>query len=163
MRSLALVVLCVMSVGVALAHVCTMSPPQRGGPVDLTQASDPRCWLIEGPCGNMKPERPQVQYQAGQNFTVVLQKNLDHYQANNPGEFLISFAMSPGAPFSPIGFIMDTTAPSLSIYSITVVAPMTVTTMGVLQVDYNAHVPHHFYQCSDIAIVPATGDGDEDN
>lgn len=78
-----------LMMGMVQAHVCLLSPQQRGGPHTITAAADPWCKLLDGPCGGASPEDPVVQYRRNDTLTVVWQKNQDHWQAQQPAGIYI--------------------------------------------------------------------------
>lgn len=50
------------------------------------------------------------------NFTVVFQKNLDHWYSAAPGNFTVSLAQDVNGQLEAVAVIPDTSAPSLTYY-----------------------------------------------
>lgn len=87
----------------------------------VLQAANAACAWTSGPCGKY-PAGPVGGYiQYGTPFTVIVQKNLDHWNGNltAPGNFEISYSFD-GVTFYPGGSFTDDTSPSLSLYDWTV-------------------------------------------
>ena len=64
------------------------SPIQRGGIPPNLQPAAAICALTSNPpCGNVPQGPPSVELKPGQTFTVVFQKNVNHYYGLNPGNF----------------------------------------------------------------------------
>merc|ERR1712012_1195278 len=102
------------------AHLCLISPPQRGSMEGLNKGGSDDCILLKPPCGGRdRPQHP-IGLGAGENFTVTFQKNLDHFNASTPGYFSVSLLELEGRNHT-VGHEVykteDTSAPSLSLYS----------------------------------------------
>ena len=69
------------------AHMCLLSPAQRGSMTMFNKAASGDCHLMTSPCGGRAMDDVRLYLRAGQNFTVVFQKNLDHWNSATPGDF----------------------------------------------------------------------------
>lgn len=134
------------------AHMCLISPPQRGSMMGLNKAGSNDCILIKGPCGERPAEHHALEIEAGANFTVTFQKNLDHWLKKTPGYFNIS--VLHGKVEMLLAQVPDKGEPSLTLYSRNVTMPKSPVNMPlILQATYvtmNHDAPPVFYQCSDI-------------
>jgi len=86
----------------------------------------------------------------------VFQKNQDHYNAAAPGNFsLIGWNGDSQGPLQ--AFIIDTSSPSLTNYSISMFVGLNVVPgKYVLQAVYypnNPQVPVNFYACADVQVI----------
>eukprot|EP01116_Phalansterium_solitarium_P019526 TRINITY_DN5492_c0_g1_i1.p3 TRINITY_DN5492_c0_g1~~TRINITY_DN5492_c0_g1_i1.p3 ORF type:complete len:174 (+),score=76.80 TRINITY_DN5492_c0_g1_i1:54-524(+) len=146
-------------VAVSFAHMCQFAPQQRGSMVNTNQVAADDCALVQpGPCGGRSASQPAIVVVGGSNFTVVFQKNLDHWTAASPGNFTVTFYATPDASDTGkvLGSTPDTQSPSLTIYAAHVTIPNVPTKHGIIQTVYytnNPQAPPTFYQCADIAIV----------
>ncbi|XP_035658637.1 uncharacterized protein LOC118403890 [Branchiostoma floridae] len=142
------------------AHLCLISPPQRGSMFDINKPASPDCGLTTGPCGQRPAlNKTTVVFLSGSRYTVTIQKNLDHYDSSSPGEFTISFRPSRKGGFTLLEKIPDNGEPSLTLYSvnITIPKPTAHSDIGTLQAAYvtrNPQAPPVFYQCTDFFIEP---------
>lgn len=137
------------------AHVCMLSPPQRTALVDINKAGSGSCIQLDGPCGKTNPTMDKLHLMAGQNYTVVFQKNLDHFNAAMPGYWSVSIGMESGS-MKELYRTPDTNTPSLTLFSATITIP-NMTGMGmVIQTQYvtkNPQAPPVFYQCADVVVM----------
>lgn len=119
----------------------------------LNKAGSPDCLLINPMCGNRSAGH-SILIEAGTNFTVTFQKNLDHWLKKTPGHFIIS--LIEGKAETKLAEIPDMGEPSLTLYSKNVTMPhMPLNKSLILQVVYvtmNHDAPPVFYQCSDIEL-----------
>eukprot|EP01098_Paradermamoeba_levis_P015386 TRINITY_DN779_c0_g1_i2.p1 TRINITY_DN779_c0_g1~~TRINITY_DN779_c0_g1_i2.p1 ORF type:complete len:170 (-),score=58.61 TRINITY_DN779_c0_g1_i2:326-835(-) len=143
----------------AIAHVCLLSPTPRGGPVDANKEANPDCGLGEvfgfsAPCGG-KPSGAALNLQAGSNFTIVFEKNEDHWYATAPGFFQINFWAENN--YLTLAKFADSNTPWDHIYQTTVTLPRYLG-RGFLQLIYSTNNPGvkntNFYHCSDIHLTP---------
>merc|ERR1711907_38718 len=152
--------LLVLLVAGAQAHLCLLSPAPRTllGSTGLNTAGAGECALTGTVCGG---EAPQVPYQAVYGGTqIVFQKNLDHYNKANPGNFTIEFSLlpEPNLSWKMIATVPDTPDKSLSLYSVLSPIPNPNTNIsphGVLRVTYNTNnpqAPPQFVMCADVAF-----------
>ncbi|ESO98270.1 hypothetical protein LOTGIDRAFT_203715 [Lottia gigantea] len=141
-------------VSVCTAHLCMLSPPQRGSLVGFNKKGADDCFLIKGPCGKRPISSNPILLRGNQNFTVVFQKNLDHWAQATPGMFTISFG--PVDQTNVIATIPDMGEPSLTLYAINITIPTLTTGSYVIQTQYvtkNPQAPPTFYQCGDVTLV----------
>ncbi|XP_066300344.1 uncharacterized protein [Branchiostoma lanceolatum] len=139
------------------AHMCLISPPQRGSMTGINKPACPDCGLVTGPCGlRPEPNKTTLALLAGSQYTVTIQKNLDHYDSASPGEFTISFRAGMTGDFTLLQKIPDIGEPSLTLYSVNITIPKPVgSNKGTLQAVYvtrNPQAPPMFYQCTDFII-----------
>jgi len=144
--------------GVASAHLCLLSPYQRGAACDVNVEVNACCGLGEvlghhAPCGDMPVGNPVAELYAGQNYSLVFQKNENHFYASNPGSFSVNYWQG-GEP-TLLATIPDTNTPWSYVYTLDVSMPST-SGLGWLQVVYATNNPAvkntNFYQCSDIVL-----------
>jgi len=134
-------------------HMCMLSPPQRGGAVQIMSSPDPDCKKTTQYCGGVEPELPSVYYPSNSNVTIVLQKNVNHWSnTTKSGALVVSFAMSPSSSFVELARVTDSDTPSWSVYEISVTLPSVETNQGVIMAYYDANIGEVFYQCSDVGI-----------
>jgi hypothetical protein len=132
-------------VGLSVAHLCMLSPMQRGPLVDVNKEATSGCGLapvfgFSGPCGNNIASTPHIRIQTGFNFSVVFQKvysnclsllfcclrflpskNEDHFFPQSPGYFELAVFVS-GAR-TRLLTIPDTATSWSYIYESAVVVP----------------------------------------
>jgi hypothetical protein len=90
-------------------------------------------------------------------------KNLDHYNAANPGSFSVYLWNATGSTL--LATYPDTPAPALTLYPVSAVIPAnTPNGTYVIQTIYapqNPSAPAAFYQCSDVMVLaPQPGSGE---
>ncbi|XP_035828738.1 uncharacterized protein LOC101858447 [Aplysia californica] len=140
---------------VCQAHLCLISPPQRGSMMNLNTKGSSDCILLKSPCGGREMREHGIALTAGERFAVTFQKNLDHFNANKPGYFSISIGHG-NETMHELFHTADTSAPSLSLYSTNITIPH-MEGPTILQARYvtnNDQAPAVFYQCSDVRVVP---------
>jgi len=139
------------------AHLCLISPPQRGSMTGLNAKGAADCLLTTGPCGGRDHPSPPVGLGEGEKFVMTWQKNLDHFNSAKPGYFAVSIGNST-QNMTEIHRTADSSSfPSLSLISANVTIPREHTGHKILQVKYvtnNPSAPAVFYQCSDVNIIP---------
>lgn len=84
--------------------------------INMKAADD--CYLTTGPCGGRPMGPPQEYLRAGQNFTVVIQKNFGHFYKTAPGMFEIKFGIMEADGnmlMDTLATIPDTDAPPLTL------------------------------------------------
>ncbi|XP_067680655.1 uncharacterized protein [Haliotis asinina] len=142
-------------VAVATAHLCMISPPQRGSMLGINKKGADDCILLAGPCGG-RAMGPAVALSKGQNFTVTFQKNLDHWVKATPGHFSVMFGVET-MNLTELVRIPDMGQPSLSLFSVNITIPVVRPGKGyILQTQYvtmNPKAPPTFYQCGDIVVM----------
>ncbi|PIK41605.1 hypothetical protein BSL78_21540 [Apostichopus japonicus] len=138
----------------ACAHLCLISPPQRGSMMGLNKAGSDDCFLVKPACGERPANSHRLQLEAGANFTVTFQKNLDHWLKKTPGHFLVSLVDEKVE--TRLAMIPDKGEPNLTLYSKNVTMPSAPLhkplTLQVIYVTMNHDAPPMFYQCSDIEL-----------
>ncbi|XP_054770633.2 uncharacterized protein LOC129278473 [Lytechinus pictus] len=160
MKYLVFVTIFCAVVSIGTAHLCLLSPPQRGSMMGINKEASADCGLTSGPCGSRNASTgTTLAIKEGSKFTVTFQKNLDHYYASNPGYFKISVSFDGEQTFKLLHSTKDTPDPSLTLYSMNVTMPFVpLDKPGTLQVAYvtqNPQAPKEFYQCSDIMLYGA--------
>jgi len=155
-----LVALLVASVG---AHVCLLSPAQRGGvDDDVNQVAAAACGEASGPCGGEGPTQPLVILRTNAPFTAVVQKNLDHWDAATPGYFSIDFApvADPAEQdFKQLTQVADgppASFPSGYLFFLNVTLTVKPLKHGVIRTRYvtnNPMAPPVFYACADVMVL----------
>jgi len=146
----------VLLIAVCSAHVCLLNPMQRGRNPDVNTEASNDCFKLKAPCGDNTPRPPVEIVRSGFNYTVVFQKNLNHWSASKQGNLQINFAKSPDGPFIKLAEIADTNSPSLTVYLQSIRFPHTLTALdhAVIQVVYDPGTVGPFYQCGDVSIIP---------
>jgi len=150
---------------IAFGHMCLFNPHQRGSLLGANIVGAPICDLWQNaPCGGMTPESPTIYAEVGSNYSIVIQKNKDHFNGSDPGNFTISFSLSYDIfDFQLLAVVPDTNATSLAVYEVDVALPSMVTEHGIIQVIYNTNTGYVWYQCADIGLYlysppnPTTG------
>lgn len=147
----------VVCVYMSAAHLCMLSPPQRTALDNINKPGSASCILLVEPCGKTKPSMNKVYMEAGGNFTVVFQKNLDHYNAESPGYWSVSMGKENGV-LKELYNTPDTATPSLTIFSANITVPDVSTRVSkmILQTKYvtkNPKAPPVFYQCADVVVI----------
>ncbi|CAH1773927.1 unnamed protein product [Owenia fusiformis] len=135
------------------AHLCLLSPRQRGSMMGINKPGATDCILLKGPCGE-RTGMPTTGVKAGTNFTVLIQKNLDHWDKATPGYFTVSWGLSETS-MTMIAKVQDNGEPSLYIYEVEVTAPKSLNDHYIMQVTYvtmNKQAPPVFYQCADFGV-----------
>merc|ERR1711860_36494 len=154
MNSLLYVACFAVVLALASAHMCLVSPHQRGSMNGLNTKGATDCILLNGPCGGRMAGQSIENLMSGANASVILQKNLDHWAQATPGYFAVS--LMQGSKMMEIGRVKDMGEDSLYLYTITGMVPIGMSGSAVLQATYvtmNPSAPAVFYQCADINIV----------
>ncbi|XP_065191975.1 uncharacterized protein LOC135823069 [Sycon ciliatum] len=140
----------------AYSHLCLLAPHQRGSSAGFNTPGADNCGLTASPCGGRPLGRPSVALPSGEKVNITIQKNLNHFNADKPGHFLVSYGSDE--KMQAIGMTPDTNTSSPWIYELSVEIPRTEKhEMGIMQVQYvtsNPNAPAVFYQCADVAVVP---------
>mmetsp|Transcript_2034 Transcript_2034/g.7359 ORF Transcript_2034/g.7359 Transcript_2034/m.7359 type:complete len:180 (+) Transcript_2034:84-623(+) len=151
-------VLLVLFATIAECHLCLFWPPQRGELDGYNKVEADDCGLQTGPCGGRATGPIEGHTMAvGANNTITFQKNQNHYNATEPGNFsfAIAYRSNPQQQhdFIDLGSIPDTDTPALTMYTVPVELPNPILRHAVLQVAYNTNnSPGTFYQCADINL-----------
>ncbi|XP_033641584.1 uncharacterized protein LOC117301664 [Asterias rubens] len=150
---------------VTCAHICIISPRQRG-PFDISHPASSTCIRHGAPCGGMPPETPTVKYIGGTTILVKFQQNLNHYEIGYPGYMDVALAnnTSDDAHFDIVAVFgdMDEHAQSHQRnYTLPLTLPDIDCPHCVLRTRYIAHKPGEtpFLQCSDITIQSSKSAG----
>ncbi|XP_048728234.1 uncharacterized protein LOC125646122 [Ostrea edulis] len=153
-----IVSLCILSVFVLIetchAHLCLISPAQRGSLAGINKAGNDNCFQVKGPCGKMPPSKDGVIIRPGQTLSVTFQKNLDHFLGSSPGNFTVAFGSVSDGKFQLLTTIPDQGEKSLTLYTAVVKIPL-VKGNYAIQVTYNTNnpgAPPSFYQCADVVV-----------
>ncbi|KAK7092178.1 uncharacterized protein [Littorina saxatilis] len=148
-------------VSACVAHLCMLSPPQRSPLTGINKPGSRSCFMLGAPCGKQAPNINKLYLSAGENFTVVFQKNLNHFYAANPGYFSVSIGSESdeknNRTLTELYRTADTSDPSLTIMTANIMVPRPVVEQPfVIQTQYvsnNPTEPPAFYQCADVVIM----------
>jgi hypothetical protein len=116
------VLLVSLLVSVASAHTCLLSPTQRGGLPSSLAVADKACFKTDA-CITKPKEAPTAIFEQGSKIPLVFQKNLNHFNASNPGVWTVYYAQHPTANFHVLSKFPDTNTDSLTVYSLPVTLP----------------------------------------
>jgi len=155
---------CVVFAGLFIAvysHLCLLNPYQRGDDdVDVDMWPNPECGYLNGPCGDNKTpdERTKHILVRDENYTVVMLKNVNHYNMAMPGNFTVNILDQFSNMVIPkAGSVKDTNATDGSIYQAVIMVSNTLVNGDpyVVQTIYYSNTvengtPLIFYQCSDV-------------
>ncbi|CAI8046540.1 hypothetical protein GBAR_LOCUS25749 [Geodia barretti] len=151
------VVVIVATLAMAAAHICMVSPRQRGTLQGLDKPGAADCIrLSPEPCGGQKSDGNTAIFKPGVNVSIIFQKNLNHWDQSTPGSFNIAIGDSEEKNFKTILSVKDTNSSSLTYYYPNITIPMEETKHAVMQLTYvtkNPKAPAVFYQCADFAIT----------
>ncbi|OWF54568.1 uncharacterized protein LOC110443464 [Mizuhopecten yessoensis] len=150
---------CLMTI--CSAHMCLLNPRQRGSLSGYNKPAAADCYLTTDECGGrMRNPNNMAVFQRGMNYTVVLQKNLDHHNSTNPGSFDISLHHKTDISFYTrfLTSIPDTEEPSLTLYMTDIHIPhdlqLSESPNYILEVAYTTNtIPIVFRQCADIVVI----------
>lgn len=137
------------------AHLCLISPTQRGSLAGINKQGNDNCFQIKGPCGKLPASKDNVIIRPGQMLSVTFQKNLDHFLSTSPGNFTVAFGSVADGNFQLLTTIPDKGEKSLTLYTAQVKIPM-VKGNYAIQVTYNTNnpaAPPQFYQCADVTVA----------
>lgn len=145
----------------AQCHMCLLNPYQRPGFVNdtaLSTAGASQCALMTEPCGGVSANFVNAAIMS-ETYTVVMEKNLDHFNsAGTPGNFTVNLWSSGGEFIRRLGYVMDDKRPSGSIYQVQFPVPheggMSRFILQTVYYTNNANAPPAFYQCADLEIYP---------
>ncbi|XP_050392959.2 uncharacterized protein LOC126811409 [Patella vulgata] len=150
--------------GTASAHICLISPQQRGQ-IDISTSGSRTCFKHGFPCGGDSPAAPQFILEAGQPAFIKWQQNYNHYEVGFPGYMDISYGpvnSTQESQWTVLAVVSDKYVFSQDYqenYTAIVTIPNTPCDHCVLRVRYNAHKAGEdtFYQCSDVHVSSNTG------
>ena len=144
-----------LMLAVVSAHLCVMSPSQRGGTAGSDKPGASICAQLSS-CGAAKPGAPAANWTEGQPQKLVWMKNLDHWNSAAPGNFSINIWQN-GKVLGHLKPIPDDNKPSLTQYAEQVLIPTSaakgVYTVEVVYYTNNPQAPAAFYECTDIDVV----------
>eukprot|EP00762_Andalucia_godoyi_P004731 ANDGO_03554.mRNA.1 hypothetical protein ACA1_027500 len=145
-----------------LAHLCMMTPHQRGD-LHLGNGGDRTCFRPQPPCGGTAypPAAPTVTLQGGSTFKIEWQQNFNHYQPGNPGSMVVQIATSQDVPdnqWTELGVVPDINPHmqwTQTNFSLVASIPNINCDSCVLRIRYIPHKPTEpiFHQCSDVKVV----------
>eukprot|EP01113_Clastostelium_recurvatum_P032596 TRINITY_DN420_c0_g1_i2.p1 TRINITY_DN420_c0_g1~~TRINITY_DN420_c0_g1_i2.p1 ORF type:complete len:162 (-),score=39.49 TRINITY_DN420_c0_g1_i2:75-560(-) len=146
------VALLFVSISGVSGHLCVLAPNQRTPLGDsINKAGALVCQYQTGPCGGVAMTKPQA-IDRNTNYTIVFQKNANHWNTTNPGTFVVSFQETHGNSFL-IEKIPDTNTPDLTLYTVPVHITTEIKGEGYVQVTYITNSVGNFYQCADVVFV----------
>jgi hypothetical protein len=87
MRLLALAL--AIALGPVFAHICILSPPQRG-PLSVFMPGDNSCYRRTPFCGGVNQTSPGTTLLAGSTTVIKVQQNLNHFTPSNQGFFVLA-------------------------------------------------------------------------
>lgn len=154
MDSFAIIVCFGLCVAICSAHLCILEPKQRGSISGINNPGTDDCILIHGPCGGRPAETPTTIYKDNGNYTVIFQKNLDHYNKAAPGYFAVTLMSSSFTKV--LAHVSDAGEKSLTLYEPSISLATVPKGTYFLQVTYvtrNPKAPAVFFQCADVQIV----------
>lgn len=158
------IILLLVAVSGAFAHVCLLDPVQRGG-FDISTPGANACFQPQGPCGKLPVENPSASLIAGSSYNVLFQQNLNHYNPGWQGTLDVSwgvgFNQNSDANFTIVTVVPDFWAHlqgSQTNFTVAVPVPATPCDHCVLRVRYVPNKPTEpiFHQCADVSIVAPT-------
>jgi len=93
--------------GSASAHICLLSPTQRGGLPDLgLLAPGADACFHPGACGGT-PGPPSAVLTGGSGNSVLLQQNLNHYNPGWPGIIDVALGATDSGPWTTLSSLPD--------------------------------------------------------
>mmetsp|Transcript_34827 Transcript_34827/g.30662 ORF Transcript_34827/g.30662 Transcript_34827/m.30662 type:complete len:160 (-) Transcript_34827:127-606(-) len=144
----------------SLGHMCLLNPYQRPGFVNDTSLSTKgagECALTSEPCGGVSAGFINAGIMS-ETYTVVMEKNLDHFNSAAPGNFTVNLWSSGGEFVRTLGSVMDDNRTSGSLYQVRFPVPHEGgESRFIIQTVYytnNKNAPPAFYQCADMEIYP---------
>jgi hypothetical protein len=150
-------VVAALCAALASAHLCLLQPMQRGGVEGSGEIGAKACFGVTAPCGNYPKAGPISSVAPRGTMTLVqFQKNEDHYNAENPGNFsIVGWNGAFAGP--PIATLADNSAPSLTVFTVSLWTPMEAPpgnyTLQVVYYTNNPNAPPAFYACADVQVV----------
>jgi len=139
-------------VACSYAHTCLLNPHQRGAMDGINKPAAADCGLMAGPCGG----RPRTSYvegvNAGQNYTFVWQKNLNHWSSTSTSSFTVSIAQDQTSAFHQLYMATDDNSASLTLYTVDIVIPHGYVGVATIQLKYTVSFGV-FYQCADVRVL----------
>ncbi|XP_064597787.1 uncharacterized protein LOC135464212 [Liolophura sinensis] len=143
-------------VGLSHTHHCLLSPPQRTPLVGINKMMAPACYQNTAPCGNTTASTPNLEVRAGGITRVVFEKNMAHFNKDNPGYYTISIGKEDGS-LTELKRFTDPGDPAIFIYSVDVTIPATLDASQnyILQVKHTKNTgtgSPYLYQCADIGV-----------
>jgi len=147
----------VVAVSFAHAHMCSLFPLQRGSVANLNIVGTSDCGQTVGPCGGRPLGLIKSVLSRKDNFTIMFMKNEDHYNAAKPGNFTFQLSSAQNSSVL-LGSFPDTDAPSGTVYELPMgVPPNYQSYEGVFQAVYYTNNPDVnnivFYACADVFLA----------
>jgi len=142
-----------------VGHMCMLSPTQRGplSASDINVKNTAHCGWSTAACGGLPAQTPSTYLVRDTTFTVIWQKNENHWYQNAPGSFNLSYAdVNTPTNFVPIYSFEDTNSDSLTLYtySLDVGKLPAGSKQGILQlVYYCPGIKVNYYACADLMVV----------
>ena len=141
-------------------HMCLLAPYQRGGYVNdttLSKTGAAECGLQTGPCGGVSSGFINAAIMS-ETYSVVMEKNLDHFYAKAPGNFTVALWSTNDTFIRTLGSVPDDNRTSGSIYQVRFPVPhegqMSTFIIQAVYHTNNPGAPAAFYQCADFEIYP---------
>jgi len=149
--------LCSLLVSFCYAHMCMLNPYQRDGPVDaINTVGASACGLTTPPCGGTSPDEVIKEIVSDNNqWAFVMQKNLNHFNSANPGNFTVNVLNAQMTFVDHIGSVPDTNLTSLSFYQLYTKIPTNLLAGDhyIIQAIYFTNHGNNYYQCSDVLAI----------
>lgn len=124
--------------GVCNSYMCLLNPYQRGGAIpqaSLNKAGSEECGRTSKYCGGVNSNNSEMSaFFSGDTIVIALQKNLDHYNSANPGNFTIHLFQNSNPKL--FGSVQDSSYGSLSIYEVSGTIPADNEGLYTLQVKH---------------------------
>eukprot|EP01132_Coremiostelium_polycephalum_P008343 gene8343-10248_t len=154
MKSIALFI--VLLIGISRAHICLISPPQRGG-FSISEPGDNSCFNIQLPCGKTTQGAPALTVKGLSTIDVTFQQNYNHWWGPAPGAMYVEISYD-GTNFVQLSNPIDDFIGYDMVTQTNFTVPVTIPSKpgnGILRASYvsnNPIEPPIFVACSDILI-----------
>jgi len=136
---------------------------ERDNDVDVDTWPNAECGYLNGPCGDNKnpDERTKHIVVRDEDYTVVMVKNVDHWNAKDPGNFTVNILdQFNNMVVANVGTVKDSNRTDGSIYQAVIDVPESLVSGDpyVVQAIYYSNTvengsPLTFYQCSDVIAI----------
>lgn len=152
------------------AHICMISPIQRGVRAGIDNPGDPSCYHKTQHGCEVTAPGPITTIVQGSLMNINFQQNLNHFYTNSSGKLAIQFAPNPQpqeGDFKYLAEINDfNTMDEVAMTNVTIPIEVPVlgasSARGVIRLLYLSNNPLEndtstvFHQCSDVLLVPPT-------